>query len=101
LADVPEDSGVIFDTGRPIRRAMFGVDMEAAEIIIAKQLGYDAVITHHPKGGYPMVNLYQVMETRLTGWSRRVCPSIKPKRRCLREKMRWRDLYTQPIMTGP
>ena len=65
LADVPEDSGVIFDTGRPIRRAMFGVDMEAAEIIIAKQLGYDAVITHHPKGGYPMVNLYQVMENQI------------------------------------
>ncbi|MGI6552046.1 MAG: hypothetical protein ACOX37_02860 [Bacillota bacterium] len=65
LADVPEDSGVIFDTGRPIRRAMFGVDMEAAEIIIAKQLGYDAVITHHPKGGHPMVNLYQVMENQI------------------------------------
>jgi hypothetical protein len=39
--------------------------MEAAEILIAKQLGFDAVITHHPKGGNPMVNLYKVMDNQI------------------------------------
>ncbi|HHW07315.1 MAG TPA: hypothetical protein GXX34_07265 [Clostridia bacterium] len=65
LAEIPEDSGIIYDSGRPIKKAMFGVDMEAAEILIAKQLGYDAVITHHPKGGSPMVNLYKVMDNQI------------------------------------
>lgn len=65
LEEVPEDSGIVYDSGRPIRKAMFGVDMEAAEILIAKQLGYDAVISHHPKGGSPMVNLYKVMDNQI------------------------------------
>lgn len=65
LTEVPEDSGIIYDSGKPIKKAMFGVDMEAAEILIAKQLGYDAVITHHPKGGSPMVNLYKVMDNQI------------------------------------
>ncbi|NLC77746.1 MAG: hypothetical protein GX750_09030, partial [Clostridia bacterium] len=65
LDQVPEDSGILYDSGKPIRKAMFGVDMEAAELLIAKELGYDAVITHHPKGGSPMVNLYRVMENQI------------------------------------
>lgn len=64
LSEVPADSGVIIE-GDHIRKVLFGVDMEAAEILIAKQLGYDAVITHHPKGGSPMVNLYQVMDNQV------------------------------------
>ncbi|MHB1127407.1 MAG: hypothetical protein ACYC2T_10730 [Bacillota bacterium] len=64
LKEVPEDSGVIVD-GEGIKKVLFGVDMESAEILIAKQLGYDAVITHHPKGGNPMLNLYQVMANQI------------------------------------
>lgn len=64
LKDVPEDSGVLVP-GSNIKRVLIGVDMEAAEILIAKQLGYDAVITHHPKGGLPMLNLHQVMENQV------------------------------------
>ncbi|WP_429158640.1 hypothetical protein [Desulfitispora alkaliphila] len=61
---IPEDSGVLVP-GENIKRVLMGVDMEAAEILIAKQLGYDAVITHHPKGGAPMLNLHQVMEGQI------------------------------------
>ncbi|MHB1418722.1 MAG: hypothetical protein ACYCX4_03920 [Bacillota bacterium] len=64
LKEVPEDSGVIVD-GDGINKVLFGVDMESAEILIAKQLGFDAVITHHPKGGNPMLNLYQVMSNQI------------------------------------
>ncbi len=64
LDAVPEDSGVLVP-GEKIRRVMVGVDMEAAEILIAKQLGFDAVITHHPKGGLPMLNLHQVMDNQI------------------------------------
>lgn len=64
LKEIPADSGVIVDGGE-MRRVMFGVDMEVSEIMLAKQLGYDGVITHHPKGGYPMLNLYQVMDNQI------------------------------------
>lgn len=65
LEEIPEDSGILYDSGRPIKKAMFGVDMEGTEILIARELGYDAVITHHPKGGAPMINLYKVMENQI------------------------------------
>lgn len=64
LEEVPADSGVIVD-GDNIHKVLFGVDMEAAEILIARELGYDGVITHHPKGGNPMVNLFQVMDNQI------------------------------------
>ena len=64
LTEVPADSGVLV-AGDNIKKLLFGVDMEAAEILIAKQLGFDGVITHHPKGGLPMLNLYQVMDNQI------------------------------------
>ncbi|MDW7672987.1 MAG: Nif3-like dinuclear metal center hexameric protein [Bacillota bacterium] len=64
LREVPADSGVLVP-GDNIKKVLVGIDMEAAEILIAKQLGFDAVITHHPKGGAPMLNLYQVMDNQI------------------------------------
>jgi putative NIF3 family GTP cyclohydrolase 1 type 2 len=64
LAQVPVDSGVLVD-GDNIKRVMFGIDMEGPELIIAKQLGYDCVITHHPKGGDPLVSFAAVMNNQI------------------------------------
>lgn len=64
LSEIPADSGVIFP-GENIKKVMFGVDMEAAEILIAKQVGVDAVITHHPKGGTLMVDFHKVMQNQI------------------------------------
>jgi len=51
LDHVPEDSA-IFVPGRDIRRVLFGVDVGAGEIALAKALGFDLVIAHHPTGVY-------------------------------------------------
>lgn len=64
LTEIPGDSGIIVD-GKNIKKAIFGVDMEAAEILIAKELGADLVLTHHPVGGSPRLNLYKVMENQI------------------------------------
>lgn len=64
LKEVPADSGILVD-GDNIKKVLIGVDMEAAEILIAKELGYDCVISHHPKGGDPMLNLYKVMDNQI------------------------------------
>jgi hypothetical protein len=47
LSEVPTDSG-IWAPGTNIRKILFGVDIGTAELEIAKRLGYDLVIAHHP-----------------------------------------------------
>jgi hypothetical protein len=47
LSSIPTDSG-IWVPGNDIRRVLFGIDAGAAELEIARRLGYDLVIAHHP-----------------------------------------------------
>lgn len=65
LDEIPEDSGILVE-GRNIKKVGFGVDIEAAEILIARELGLDLVISHHPTGGSPSINLYQVMKNQIS-----------------------------------
>lgn len=64
LEAVPADSGIIYP-GENIKRAAFGVDMEAVEMLIARELAVDLVITHHPVAGSPRLNLFKVMENQV------------------------------------
>lgn len=61
LEEVPEDSA-IYVKGNNIKRALFGIDASVSELLLAKQLGYDAVIAHHPPGGTAAVNFFQVFK---------------------------------------
>lgn len=56
---LPEDSAV-FVPGRSIRRAIFGVDVGAGELLAARQLGFDLVIAHHPSGTY--IDTWKVLQ---------------------------------------
>lgn len=60
LKQVPPDSGILV-AGDKIRKAMIGLDIDVTDLLLAKQLGVDAVIGHHPVTGSPYVNLSQVM----------------------------------------
>lgn len=64
ITEIPEDSGIIVE-GDNIKKLCIGVDMEAAEMLIAKEIGADAVITHHPVGGPPRINLFKVMQKQI------------------------------------
>lgn len=44
---IPADSKV-YVPGENIRRILFGIDMGVAEILLAKTMGYDCVLAHHP-----------------------------------------------------
>lgn len=44
------DTAVHFDSGRDVKKVMVGIDIDAAELLIARELGVDAVIAHHPIG---------------------------------------------------
>lgn len=45
--EVPADSGIWCD-GDGIRRILLGIDVGPAELLMARQLGFDCVIAHHP-----------------------------------------------------
>ena len=46
----PGDSAV-YVPGANLRRVMMGVDIGAPELLLARQLGVDGVVAHHPAGG--------------------------------------------------
>jgi len=61
LQEVPEDSAVYLPGDR-LRRALVGIDLDEAELLVAKQLGYDVAIAHHPAGGTAVVQYHRVLE---------------------------------------
>jgi len=72
--EIPADSQ-IFVRGDSIRKILFGVDVDAAGLLLAKQLDFDAVIAHHPPGGeaqiygLPEVMLRQIEQMKSVGVS--------------------------------
>lgn len=57
---LPEDSGVFVEKD-DVRKVLVGVDLEGTEVLLAKELGCDAVISHHPHAGSAVVNFHTVM----------------------------------------
>jgi putative NIF3 family GTP cyclohydrolase 1 type 2 len=64
LKEVPQDS-TIYLSGNNIRKILFGIDAGVQELLLAKQLNYDAVIAHHPIGGTAAINFYQVFKRHI------------------------------------
>lgn len=57
---MPADS-VVHVKGRNIKKVMIAVDVGTAELLLAKSLGCDAVIAHHPIG-VASINFYKVFD---------------------------------------
>lgn len=64
LKKEPFDTGIILD-GENINRVLIGVDMETPELLLAKELGFDAVVSHHPHAGSPTVEFSKVMDVQI------------------------------------
>jgi putative NIF3 family GTP cyclohydrolase 1 type 2 len=60
---IPADSAVHVK-GKNISKVLIGIDIGTAELMLAKQLGCDAVIAHHPIG-VAVVNFYKVFDRHL------------------------------------
>lgn len=61
MSRTPEDSEV-YVPGTGLKSAMFGVDIDSGELALAKQLGFDVVIAHHPSGGSTWAGFPAVLE---------------------------------------
>lgn len=47
---MPEDSGIVYDNGKEVKKVLAGIDMDNTMLMLAKQLGFDCVAQHHPSG---------------------------------------------------
>src|SRR2546427_642971 len=59
-SEIPADT-TINVPARNVRRALIGIDVEAADLLMAKEKGYDAVIAHHPTGGSATLDFPKVL----------------------------------------
>ncbi|OGZ34864.1 MAG: NGG1p interacting factor NIF3 [Candidatus Portnoybacteria bacterium RBG_13_41_18] len=44
------DSGIWVDDGKPVKKMLTGIDVDTAELMLAKNLGADTYLLHHPVG---------------------------------------------------
>src|SRR5438093_7610563 len=58
-SEVPADT-TINVPARDVRKVLFGIDVDAADLLFAKEKGYDLVIAHHPTGGSAVLGLPEV-----------------------------------------
>lgn len=59
LAEVPADTA-IYCPGKGIRRILVGIDLEGAELVLARERGFDLVLAHHPAGGTAVLRMDEV-----------------------------------------
>ena len=59
-SEVPADT-VINVPAKGVRRVLFGIDVDAADLLVAKEKGYDLVIAHHPTGGSAVLEFPKVL----------------------------------------
>ena len=57
----PADSEIHVE-GKNVRKALVAIDVGVAELLLAMELGCDAVIAHHPAGGKAKLEGYKVFE---------------------------------------
>lgn len=57
--NVPGDCGIHLPS-QDIRRLLVGLDIDAGDLLLAKTLGYDAVMAHHPTGSPASLTSWQL-----------------------------------------
>lgn len=58
------DSAILYDNKKEVKKILVGIDIDTAEILLAKELGVDLVISHHPRGK-ALANVPQVIDLQV------------------------------------
>lgn len=64
MNEVPADSA-IYISGSGLQKIMFGIDIEGAELMLAREYGCDAVVAHHPAGGSARLRFADVLQRQI------------------------------------
>jgi putative NIF3 family GTP cyclohydrolase 1 type 2 len=63
--EVPADSQVYVESPRDVRTVLFGIDVDAGELLYAQDAGFDAVIAHHPVGEHARMDFAKVVHRQV------------------------------------
>lgn len=94
--ETPSDTAIYVE-GENIKSVLVGIDIDEPELMLAKQLGYDAAISHHPKGGKAMVNYHEVFARHVDQMVKAGVPvdaakkAVEQKKRALEVQMHTRN----------
>lgn len=64
LKEIPADSGIQVPAEN-VKKVCIGVDIKVEDMMLAKHLGADLVIAHHPVGNKQLLELSKVMDSQL------------------------------------
>jgi len=64
LDSMPYDTNIIVE-GENIKKVLIGIDMETPELLLAQQLGFDCVVSHHPKADSCVIDFVKVMDAQI------------------------------------
>ncbi len=64
LEKEPFDS-VISVEGSDLKRVLIGIDMDTPELLLARQLNFDCVVSHHPKAESASMEFHKVMDVQI------------------------------------
>lgn len=64
LDEMPSDTAISVE-GENINKILVGIDMENPELLLAKELGYDLVVSHHPKADDAVISFHKVMDRQI------------------------------------
>lgn len=59
---IPADSCVLHATGQPVRRCMASVNASTGDLLLARQLGCDSYLLHHPLAGSARREFHKVLD---------------------------------------
>jgi len=88
LTEVPADSA-IYVPGHDIRRVLFGIDVGTADLLLARQLGVDLVIAHHPADA--LQNFPRIFERHVALMQSEGIPEEEARAAIQELTERWRD----------
>ncbi len=90
LDSMPYDTDIIVE-GEHIKKILIGIDMETPELLLAKQMGFDCVVSHHPKADSCIVDFSKVMDVQIQRMVRSGVP-INKAQKALKKKQQSVDL---------
>lgn len=90
LKETPYDTDVIVK-GKDIKKVLIGIDMETPELLLAKQMGFDCVVSHHPKADSCIVDFVKVMDVQVDRMVKAGVP-INKAQKALKKKQASVDL---------
>lgn len=59
--EAPSPDSAVYVSGKNIRRILFGIDIGVPELLVARELGCDAAVSHHPQGGQAVLEFHKML----------------------------------------